>query len=247
MNEMLLGALSVVPALLRHCIDMSHFLSILGRINVKYCLVMLVMEYVVKIKLIALFVFLIGSNSKTNAYTREDLETYRTISAIASIGSITSAMDMHEHGRRFNIILAGASMVPMVADGILSAALEKNRHILTQIIDQINGIIMSEGPEFPTAKVVTEIIRIILTYWLFDVIKEKYPLKEQESTRRKWRVFVQASLTTIFYPLNERECRDFISLFCLRMSAFAGSFLGAALIEYLGSVVASNVEEKGAA
>lgn len=229
-------------------IDMSLFLSILGQIDVNYCLVMVMMEYVMKIKrkvlLVGLLAFSIGFSNSINAYTREDLEKYRTINAVISIGSIASAIDIKEHGRHFNRILADFSMASMLADNILSAALEKNNHILTQIIDQANGIIMSRGQELLAAKIVMGIIRIILTYWLFDVIKEKYPLAEQGFTRRKLRVFVRATLETIFYPLNERERRGFIDLFFSRATAFAESFLGGAIIECFGAAIANNIEEK---
>jgi len=201
-----------------------------------------------KIKIIALIAFLIGFNNTANAYTREDLEKYRTINAIVSIGSIASAIDIYKNGRYYNESLETVSKIPFIVDALLSTALEKNSHILPQIVNIISSEIIVHRLRIPTgSERIMAIVHIVLTYWLFNVIKQKYPLKEQETTRRKWRVFVRATLATIFDSLDERELQDIVFLFASRISTFASTCLAAAILEYLGSVIARNIQEDASA
>jgi hypothetical protein len=201
-----------------------------------------------KIKIIALIAFLIGFNNTANAYTREDLEKYRTINAIVSIVSIASAIDISKNGRDFNKPLHTVSSIPLIVDGLLSTALEKNHHILLEIVSLISAKIISDSYGINNdLRIIMAIVQIVLTYWLFNVIKQKYPLKEQETTRRKWRVFVRATLATIFDSLDERELQDIVFLFASRIGTFASTCLASAILEYIGSVIARNIQEDASA
>ncbi len=198
-----------------------------------------------KIKILALLIFLLNINCTISAYTREDLEKYRTISAVVSAGSMmASAINSNRNGNRPDSLLRMATSISLIINSVLNIALEKNPYILVPIASIVSGFIESNDyNHWIETGMLPSIIQGALHWWVCDVIHRKYPLKEQEITRRALRAFTLALVVTIFKGRSELEMQNNIFFIVSRLVCFLIVCISANILECMGYVVAHNVTE----
>ncbi|MFA6262823.1 MAG: hypothetical protein WCW33_04535 [Candidatus Babeliales bacterium] len=212
------------------------------------------MHYKNKIK--AIFIFFLSVSSSIHAYTREDLETWRTQSAYASI-----AIDAAEAATILGIADGAANDVlrctlryPMATNScrinhVLSAALEKDPSwlclsLFAIVATRFNSRYPSQ--ERTLKEVLKPLLSQVITTILCAVTAKKLPGKKYTMIRRLLRVLIATTTRTTANVVAEKlvpSTYDRGHWSKNPMYILCSYLMDAIVTETLGAIVAQGIQE----